>query len=107
MGPFKTEAKAVNHAKIVGDLLMIVDNDDNPYTRAGGVFLYKLNLDLEDEVELTLLDYLDYEDLQLEGFTGVPYIGSADIHQPFFLSYNEYRIFITEGRTGALFVFTF
>ena len=39
-GPYRTGAKAVNHVKIVGDVIMLVDNDDNPYTRAGGVYLY-------------------------------------------------------------------
>lgn len=66
LGPYPTEAKAVNHAKIVGDLLMIVDNDDDPFRRAGGVYLYLLDFDMDDdEGELVLLDYLDYEDLQI------------------------------------------
>lgn len=60
MGPYRTEAKAVNHAKIVGNILMIVDNDDNPFIRAGGVYLYLLNLDLDDDEVVSLLDYLDY-----------------------------------------------
>jgi hypothetical protein len=60
LGPYRTEAKAVNHAKIVGDILMIVDNYDNPYIRAGGVYLYHLNFDIEDPEFLSLLDYLDY-----------------------------------------------
>lgn len=55
---------------------------------------------------LVLLDYLDYEDLQLEGFTGYPFIASADIHKPRF-DLEEYTVFITEARTGNLFVFTF
>ncbi len=63
---------------------MIVDNDDNPFARAGGVYLYILNLDPEDDEDIVMLDYLDYADLQIEGFTGIPYIGSADIHQPYF-----------------------
>ena len=63
---------------------MIVDNDDNPYTRAGGVYLYLFNTDDDLELPLKLLDYLDYADLQFESFTGVPYIASADIHKPLF-----------------------
>lgn len=31
-----------------------------------------------------MLDYLDYEDLQIEGFRGYPYIASADIHKPLY-----------------------
>ena len=44
-GPYPTDARSVNHAKIVGNMLMIVDNDDDPFARAGGVYLYSLNFD--------------------------------------------------------------
>lgn len=63
---------------------MIVDNDDNPFIRAGGIYLYHLNFDVDEVDFVTLLDYIDYEDLQIEGYTGIPYIGSADLHLPFF-----------------------
>lgn len=106
-GPYPTDAKAVNHAKIVGDILMIVDNDDNPFARAGGIYLYHLNFDLDDPSFISFLDYIDYADLQIEGYNGVPYIGSADLHLPYFSSETEYRLFISEARTGALFVFGF
>lgn len=86
---------------------MIVDNDDNPFARAGGVYLYHLNFDLDEEDFISFLDYIDYEDLQIEGYNGVPFIGSADLHLPFFSSSHEYRIFISEARTGAIFVFGF
>lgn len=85
-GPFESQAKAVNHAKVVGNVLMIVDNDDNPFVRAGGVYLYHINFNatqLEDV--FTMLDYLDFDDLQIEGFRGIPYIGSADIHRPLYV----------------------
>ena len=81
-GPYPTQAKAVNHAKLVGDILMIVDNDDDPFLRAGGIYIYQLDLDFDSPDFLNFLDYLDYQDLQFEGFSGVPYIGSADLHQP-------------------------
>lgn len=64
-GPYQTDAKAVNHAKIVGEILMIVDNDDNPLARAGGIYLYHLNFDFEDPDFISMLDYIDYEDLQI------------------------------------------
>ncbi len=64
-GPYATDAKAVNHAKIVGDILMIVDNDDNPFTRAGGVYLYHLNFDFDEKDFISFLDYIDYADLQI------------------------------------------
>ncbi len=86
---------------------MIVDNDDDPFSRAGGIYLYHLNFDFDEPDFISFLDYIDYADLQMEGFTGVPYIGSADLHIPFFTSDTEYRLFVTEARTGAIFVFGF
>ena len=49
MGPYRTGAKYVNHAKIQGDILMIVDNNDDPFIRAGGVYLYLIDHDPEQE----------------------------------------------------------
>jgi hypothetical protein len=106
-GPYQIDAKAVNHAKIVGQILMVVDNDDNPFIRSGGILLYHLNFDFDEEDFITLLDYIDYEDLQIQGFTGTPFIGSADLHTPFWDVDHEYRLFLTELRTGAIFVFGF
>ena len=64
---------------------MIVDNNDDPFIRAGGVYLYYMNMTANNPNDvLTMLDYLDYEDLQIEGFRGIPYIASADIHKPMF-----------------------
>ena len=85
MGPFETDAKAVNHVKIVDNILMIVDNDDDPFRRAGGVYLYYIDFGAESVLEtVSFLDYLDYEDLQIEGFVGLPYIASADLIRPHF-----------------------
>lgn len=64
-GPYPTDAKAVNHAKLVGDILMIVDNDDNPFLRAGGIYLYQLDFDFYNADFLNFLDYIDYQDLQI------------------------------------------
>jgi hypothetical protein len=45
---------------------MIVDNDDDPFNRAGGIYLYYMNISAKDKNDvLTMLDYLDYEDLQI------------------------------------------
>lgn len=85
-GPYPTDAKRVNHAKIVDDMLMIIDNDDDPFARAGGVYLYHLNFDFDDEDFITFMDYVDYADLLIEGFKSVPYIASADLEQPYFFS---------------------
>jgi len=106
-GPYQTDAKAVNHARIEGSILMIVDNEDNPFVRSGGILLYHLNFDFDENEFITLLDYIDHEDLQIEGYQGTPYIGSADIHMPFYNLDHEYRLFLTETRTGAIFVFGF
>lgn len=106
-GPYATDAQAVNHAKIVGNILMIVDNEDNPFVRPGGIYLYHLNFDIDDPDFISLLDYIDYDDLQIEGFSGTPFIGSADLHLPFSQIYHEYRLFLTEVRTGAIFSFGF
>lgn len=84
-GPFETEAKAVNHVEIVGNIVMIVDNDDDPFLRAGGVYLYHIDFNARHVIDMfNMLDYLDYADLQIEGFRGYPYIASADIHKPLF-----------------------
>lgn len=106
-GPYQTDAKAVNYAKIEGQILMIVDNEDNPFVRSGGILLYHLNFDFDAPEFVTFLDYLDHEDLQIQGYVGTPYIGSADIHRPFWNVDHEYRVFLTESRTGAIFVFGF
>lgn len=64
---------------------MIVDNDDDPFNRAGGVYLYYLDFSARDAADmLNMLDYLDYADLQIEGFTGAPHVASADIQRPLF-----------------------
>lgn len=106
MGPYLTDARSVNHVKIEGDILILVDNDDNPYVRSGGVYLYRLHADHTLPKPITMLDYLDYADLQIEGYEGMPYIASADIKKVLF-NREEYTIFLTEARTGNLFVFTF
>lgn len=86
---------------------MIVDNDDDPFNRAGGVYLYYLDIAAKDPADvLNMLDYLDYADLQIEGFSGIPFIASADIHKPLF-NRDEYAVFLTEARTGNIFVFLF
>ena len=106
-GPYETEAKAVNHVKIVDNVIMLVDNDDDPFRRAGGVYLYYIDFANEMLTEMvSFLDYLDYEDLQLEGFTGLSYIASADLIKPHFVQ-EDYTLFLTEARTGNIFAFNF
>lgn len=40
---------------------MIVDNEDNPYSRSGGVYLYLFDYMAKSMDDmLVLLDYLDY-----------------------------------------------
>lgn len=64
---------------------MIVDNDDDPFNRAGGVYLYYININATNPFDvITMLDYIDYEDLQIGTFRGVPHVASADFHKPMF-----------------------
>jgi hypothetical protein len=45
---------------------MIVDNEDDPFRRAGGVYLYYIDFSATIPEDLfTMLDYLDYADLQI------------------------------------------
>jgi hypothetical protein len=45
---------------------MIVDNDDDPLNRAGGVYLYYINMTEKNiDDKFNMLDYIDYEDLQI------------------------------------------
>lgn len=107
LGPFESAAKAINHVKIIDNILMIVDNDDDPFRRAGGVYLYYINTDSFYTGEiLEFLDYLDYEDLQIQGFAGYPYIASADIVKVLY-DQPDYTVFLTEARTGSIFAFNF
>ncbi len=86
---------------------MIVDNSDDPFSRAGGIYLYYLDFTADSEIKMfNMLDYLDYADLQIEGFRGVPSIASADIVKPLY-NRDEYVVFITEARTGSIFAFLF
>ena len=79
LGPFPTEAKSVNHAKVIDDILMIVDNEDDPFARNGGIYLYSLTF--SDNVELAMIDLIDNDDMRgIEGFNEMAFIGSADFH---------------------------
>ena len=62
---------------------MIVDNDDDPFARAGGIYLYLLDTNPSDRV-FNFLDYIDWADLQsINGITGGPaIISSATLHKP-------------------------
>lgn len=45
---------------------MIVDNDDDPFNRPGGVYLYYIDFSARDPEDMfNMLDYLDYADMQL------------------------------------------
>jgi len=41
---------------------MIVDNDDNPFARQGGIYLYALTFG--DDVELAMIDSIDSDDFR-------------------------------------------
>ena len=63
LGPFPTEAKHVMHAKVVDDILMIVDTENDPKARNGGIYLYSLTFG--DNVEMTMIDFIDNDDLRV------------------------------------------
>lgn len=87
-------------------VLMIVDNEDNPFLRQGGVYLYHLDLNPDEPEQFALLDLIESDDLQIEGFSGFAFITSADMHKVD-LRGTHYRLVMTEGRTGGIFIFTF
>jgi hypothetical protein len=91
---------------MIGMLMMVVDNEDNPFQRQGGVYLYHLDLNPEEPEQFALLDLIEPDDLQIAGFSGPAYITYADI-QNIDMRGETYRLFMSEGRTGGIFVFTF
>lgn len=105
-GPSQSEVKQVTTTKMLDMILMIVDNEDNPFSRQGGVYLYHMNLDPEEPEQFALLDLIEADDLQFGGFSGPAYITYADFHR---IEHNSqlYRLIMTEGRTGSVFIFTF
>lgn len=105
-GPSQSEAHQVNFAKMVDMVLMIVDNEDNPFLREGGIYLYHLDLNPDESEQFAMLDLIESDDLQIEGFTGPAFITSADL-QKIDLRGTLYRLVMTEGRTGGIFIFTF
>lgn len=80
---------------------MVVDSSNNPFLkkRPGGVILYALNEDFEEEQPLEELEYIDGNDFNIEGLSQL-YIVNAD------LSYHPetetYRLYITEIIYGLL-----
>lgn len=105
-GPSESAVRQVNNVKMVDMLMMVVDAEDNPFSRQGGVYLYHLDLDPEEPEQFALLDLIEADDLQISGFTGPAFITYADIHR-IDLRVPIYRLFMTEGRTGGIFIFTF
>jgi hypothetical protein len=80
-GPSKSTVRQVNSVKMIDMLLMVVDNEDSPFQRQGGVYLYHLDLNPEEPEQFALLDLIEADDLQIAGFSGPAYITYADIHK--------------------------
>ncbi len=51
------------HAKVVDDILMIVDTENDPKARNGGIYLYSLTFG--DNLEMTMIDFIDNDDLRV------------------------------------------
>lgn len=105
-GPSQSAVRQINNVKMVDMIMMVVDNEDNPFQRQGGVYLYHLDLDPEEPEQFALLDLIEADDLQIAGFSGPAFITYADFHRVD-LRQGAYRLFMTEGRTGGIFIFTF
>jgi len=65
-----------------------------------------LDLDPEEPEQFALLDLIEADDLQISGFSGPAFITYADFHR-IDLRFPTYRLFMSEGRTGGIFIFTF
>ena len=83
---------------------MIVDVDDNIFSRQGGIYLYALHLNPTDDEQFALLDIIQTEDLQMEGFKGLAYISSADMK---YTGNDRYHLILTEARSGGVFIIKF
>lgn len=103
-GPTKTSAKHISKVQFVGRVLMIVDVDDNIFSRQGGIYLYTYNGVPSDDEQFTLLDVIQNEDLQVDGFKGLAYISSADMKD---VGDHRYHLVLTEAMSGGIFVVAF
>lgn len=103
-GPTKSGAKQANKVKYEHGVMMIVDVEDNIFSRQGGIYLYTLHLNPSDDEQFALLDVIQTEDLQVGEFKGLAYISSADLK---YTGDDRYHLIITEALSGGVFVFTF
>lgn len=93
-GPSESTVRQVNNVKMVDMIMMVVDAEDNPFSRQGGVYLYHLDLNPEEPEQFALLDLIEADDLQIAGFRGPAYITYADFHR-IDLRVPIYRLFMT------------
>ena len=103
-GPTKLGVKEVNKAQFAREVLMVVDVEDDVFSRQGGVYLYAYSYVVSDEDHFHLLDVIQSEDLMIDGFTGRAFISSADIRE---IGQNKYHLILTEAFSGGIFVKTF
>jgi hypothetical protein len=84
----------------VNELLILVDTSRNPFlkSRPGGIFLYAINFDLDENEAFEEIEFIDYSDFPTSS-NAPQYIVNAD------LSYhpetNTYRLYITELTRGV------
>lgn len=57
-GPTKSGAKQANKVKYEHGVMMIVDVEDNIFSRQGGIYLYTLHLNPTDDEQFALLDVI-------------------------------------------------
>lgn len=77
---------------------MLVDSSRNPFakTRAGGVILYALNFDLDEDEAFEQIEYIDYTDFTKSDKPS--YVVNADLS--YHASTQTYRLYITELTSG-------
>ena len=107
-GPYYSSAKHVRSLHVLGELVILVDVDENPFglSREGGIVIYAMNHDPYEPEIFDELEFIDSTDLTAANdWPGGPcFIGNAN-----FVWTNitdTYRLVITELRSG-LFVVDF
>lgn len=107
-GPYATGARQATRLEVVRELVMLVDTDSQPglFQRAGGVFIYAINLLPDDEESFTELDYIDSDDFGgVAGWDDSQMAFIANAEMTYTYEIDTYRVIMTETR--GLFVVDF
>lgn len=96
--PYSSKAKELLKIEAAQELLMLVDTSRNPFakTKPGGVILYALNFDLDEDEAFEQIEYIDYTDFTKSDKAS--YVVNADLS--YHASTQTYRLYITELTKG-------